>query len=310
MIVDRLTHIYVALIEEKLLYKPWKEFIMIVLRKPGKPRYDMPKVYVPITLLNMMWKVVMVVVASHITYIMEKHQLLPANHFRGQPGQTTTDMMHLLINKIKVAWCAEKVSLVLFLDIEGAFPNANLERLVHNLQKCRIPKKYASFIHNMLRDRVISLKFDRYISDPIAIDNGIGQGDPLSMVLYQYYNMDLLNIPSSKDKEAVAYVDNTFMIATGTNFQSTHHVLVDMMCKEGGVEDWSKTYSSPLKYIKLMLMNFAHSCKKLNSPTLHLLHRSIQPVDGMKYLGVVFNRNLNWKVQQAHAVEKGTKWVA
>jgi hypothetical protein len=45
MIINRLMHIYVVLIEEKLSYKPWKEFITIVLRKPGKPRYDMPKVY-------------------------------------------------------------------------------------------------------------------------------------------------------------------------------------------------------------------------------------------------------------------------
>jgi hypothetical protein len=45
MIVDRLTHIYMALIEEKLSYKLWKEFITIVLRKPRKPRYNAPKAY-------------------------------------------------------------------------------------------------------------------------------------------------------------------------------------------------------------------------------------------------------------------------
>jgi hypothetical protein len=84
-------------------------------------------------LLNTMWKVVTVVVASHITYITEKHQLLPANHFGGRPGWTTTDTMHLLVNKLKAAWHVGKVSLVLFLDIEGAFPNANPERLAYNL---------------------------------------------------------------------------------------------------------------------------------------------------------------------------------
>jgi hypothetical protein len=38
------------------------------------------------------------------------------------------------------------------------------------------------------------------------------------MVLYQYYNVDLLDIPSSKDEEAVAYVNNAFMMAMGTDF--------------------------------------------------------------------------------------------
>lgn len=59
--------------------------------------------------------------------------MLPANHFGGRPGCTTTDAIHLLTNIIKLAWRKRKVVAVLFLDIEGAFPNANPERLVHNL---------------------------------------------------------------------------------------------------------------------------------------------------------------------------------
>jgi len=60
--------------------------------------------------------------------------------------------MHLLTNKVKMAWRAGKVTAVLFLDIEGAFLNANPERLVHNLRKRRVPAAYTAFIHNMLRD--------------------------------------------------------------------------------------------------------------------------------------------------------------
>jgi hypothetical protein len=104
LIIDRLTHIYMVLLEEELLFKLWKEFITVVLRKPRKPRYDAPKAYCPIALLNTMWKVVTAVMASHITYVTEKHQLLPANHFGGRPGRTITDAMHLLVNKIKAAW--------------------------------------------------------------------------------------------------------------------------------------------------------------------------------------------------------------
>ena len=101
LIVERLMHIYQAMLEERLMYKLWKEFITVVLRKPGKPRYDMLKAYRPIALLNMMWKVVMAIIANHITYVMEKHQLLPNNHFGGCLGQTTANAMHLLTNKVK-----------------------------------------------------------------------------------------------------------------------------------------------------------------------------------------------------------------
>jgi len=182
LIVNRMLPIYKAMLERSMMYKPWKEFVTVVLRKPGKPRYDTPKAYRPIALLNTMWKVITAIIANHISYVTKKHQLLPANHFGGRPGCTTTDAMHLLTNKIKAAWRAGKVTSVLFLDIEGAFPNTNPEKLVHNLRKRRVPSKYAKFVQVMLRERITTLRFDGYVSDCILIDNGIGQGDPLSMV--------------------------------------------------------------------------------------------------------------------------------
>jgi len=309
LIVARMLPIYKAMLDKSLMYKLWKEFAMVVLRKPSKPRYDTPKAYRPIALLNTIWKVITAIIANHITYVTKKHQLLPANHFGGCPGRTTTDAMHLLTNKIKAAWRAGKVTSVLFLDIEGAFPNANPEKLVHNLRKRRVPTKYTSFVHNMLRERFTTLKFDRYVSDCIPIDNGIGQGDPLSMVLYQYYNTDLLDIPKCAEEDTVAYMDDTFMLVSGKDFQSAHCKLAAMMGRAGGVKEWSKTHSSPLKYSKLALINFAHRCKGTESPTLYLLQRTIKPVESTKYLGVIFDRNLNWKAHQAYAVEKGAKWV-
>ncbi len=205
-----------------------------------------------------MWKILSVMVASHITHLAEKHQLLPTNHFGSRPGCTTMDTLHILAHKIKEAWCGSKVTAVLFLDIEGAFLNAIPLRLIHNLRKCRIPGKYINFIECMLNDRSTSLKFDGYISEPLAIDNSIGQGDPLSMVLYQFYNVDLLDIPSGKSKDALAYVDNTIMVATAESFTEAHEILANMMSRDGGVLDWSKTHNSPLEYMKLALIDFAH----------------------------------------------------
>ena len=97
-----------------------------------------------------MWKIMSTIMADQITFITEKHQLLPSHHFGGRPGRTTTDAMHLLALRIKSAWRAGKVASVLFLDIEGAFPNAVPERLVHNLRKQKVPEKYTKFVSNML----------------------------------------------------------------------------------------------------------------------------------------------------------------
>ena len=110
ILIDRLHPIYVAMLDKNLHYDPWKTFTTVVLWKPGKPHYDVPKAYRPIALLNTMWKVLTTIVADQITFLTEKHQLLPKNHFGGCPGCTTTDAMHLLTLRIKGAWCTGNVT--------------------------------------------------------------------------------------------------------------------------------------------------------------------------------------------------------
>ena len=307
---DRLVSIYEGIFERGLMYKLWKSFTTIVLRKPGKPRYDIPKAYRPIALLNTMWKVLTAVIAEQLTHTAELHHLLPANHFGGRPGRTTTDAMHLLLTTIKSSWRAGKVTAVLFLDIEGAFPNAVPSRLTHNLRKRRVPGKIVNFVHNMLRDRITTLKFDGFNSEMIGIDNGIGQGDPLSMILYQFYNADLLDIPAEKGESAIAYVDDTLLLATAATFQEAHVKLVSMMTRTGGVDDWSQVHNSPLEYSKLALIDFAHArSTKVRSP-LVLPQREVPTTESTKYLGVIFDQNLNWKAQHARAIGKGANWTS
>ena len=310
LLAEGLMHIYKAILECRLSYKPWKTFTMVVLHKPGRPKYDIPKAYRPIALLNTMWKVLTVIMADQLTYVTEKHRLLPDNHFRGRPGCTTMDAMHLIVEIVKSSWRAGKVTVVLFLDIEGAFPNMVPLRLEHNLLKCGIPRKIVTFVHNMLQDRITTLKFDGYMSDPLQVDNSIGQGDPLSMILYQYYNADLLDIPKSKEESATAFVDDATMIASADSFPKAHEMLVNMMTRPGGVAEWSTLHNSPLEYSKLALVDFAHSCSPKERVPLQLPQKEITPSASTKYLGVIFDQNLNWKAQQVYVAGKGTAWTS
>jgi hypothetical protein len=58
------------------------------------------------------------------------------------------------------------------------------------------------------------------------IINRIGQGDPLSMVLYILYNADLLKITDDDSTEdTLGYVDDIALIALGADFvESMQHL--------------------------------------------------------------------------------------
>ena len=66
--MDRLFHIYNAMYKRNLLYKPWKQFMTVVLQKPGKLHYDILKAHRPIALLNTMWKVLMALIAGQLLW--------------------------------------------------------------------------------------------------------------------------------------------------------------------------------------------------------------------------------------------------
>ena len=310
ILTDRLWRIYTAVVAKGWYFTPWKAFTTIVLHKPGKPRYDTPKAYRPIALLNTMAKVLTSIIAEQLTFYSEKYQLLPPQHYGGRPARTTTDAIHMLVYKIKDAWRKKKVVSVLFLDIEGAFPNAVNEKLLRNMTRRRVPTKLIQFTGNLLRNRTTRLKFDDFVSEDIHIGNGIGQGDPLSMVLYQYYNADLIDIPENANEAAIAYVDDAILIAIGEDFHETHNTLSEMMTREGGAIEWSNDHNSRFEFGKLALMDFAHrNSKKVRRP-LTLLNTTLAPVANTKYLGVYLNQHLDWGTQRNYAVEKGTKWTA
>ena len=310
ILTDRLYHIYKAITNLGIYYDPWKLSTTVVLRKPGKPRYDTPKAYRPIALLNTLCKVLTALMAELMTFYTEAHQLLPAHHFGGRPGRTTSDAVHLLVHKIKDTWRKRQVTAVLFLDIEGAFPNAVTSRLLHSMRKRRLPEKLIAFAEMMLKNRYTTLRFDDYTSETVTLDNGIGQGDPLSMALYQYYNADILEIPHKPQESAEAYVDDAILTASAKSFEEAHEMLAEMMTRTGGMVEWSKSHNSSIEYSKLALIDFSHHGVKKERPPLVLPDVTVPPSPNAKYLGIILDQHLNWGPQLAQVRGKGAKWAS
>ena len=161
-----------------------------------------------------------------------------------------TDSLHLLVDTVKAAWWRRQVVSALFLDIEGAFPNVATDQLLHNLRKWRIPERYVAFIGSMLMGRQNRLKFNDYLSEWFQLDNGIMQGDPLSMILYLFYNADLLDIGCGQHEICLGYVDDLVLVAMVGNFTDTHRLLNSMITWPEGASNWSTSHNSKFEASK------------------------------------------------------------
>jgi len=284
--------------------------VTVILRKPGKPDYSVPKAYHPIALLNTTAKLLSSIVTDRASYILEAHNLLPATHFGGRPGRTTEDSLHLLESTIRNAWRQGKVVSALFLvDIEGAFPNAVTKCLIHNLRKKRLPREIVDYIEEMLKNRRTKLRFDDHTSDWFDITNGIGQGIPFSMLLYIVYDSDLVTIAKNRNELTLAFVDDMVLVAIARTFQDTHGILTDMLEREGGAYKWSADHNSRFETSKFGLVDFTLS-KTKPRPPMKIRGNVITPAPAHKFLGVIVDQELRWKEHAAYALAKGAGYAA
>lgn len=76
----------------------------MVLRKLGKDNYTIPKAYRPIALLNTIRKAIDAVIAKRLSYLVEKHQVIPQMHIGGRKLRSTEHALHSVVERIYEAW--------------------------------------------------------------------------------------------------------------------------------------------------------------------------------------------------------------
>lgn len=150
-------------------------------------------------------------------------------------------MVHVLIHHIKDAWRKEDMA--------------------------SIPLAYVQFISNLLQGQKSKLKFDDFTSQWIKINNGIGQGDPLSMIIYILYNADLIEIARKTDEDMIRYVDDAIVVAMGKTFEDTTRKIHKIMTRREGAFDWSKDYNLNFELSKLAIMHCTQSWRQRDPNT-------------------------------------------
>jgi Reverse transcriptase (RNA-dependent DNA polymerase) len=122
----------------------------LVLKKPRKPDYSSPTPWHLIILLYGMAWLLNSCQTDDVVTMCEKHNILPANHFGTRPGCATTDLIHMLTKTVKDAWHKGQVISTLFLDVKGAFPSVDINRLIPNMRNRGIPWEYMEWMERIL----------------------------------------------------------------------------------------------------------------------------------------------------------------
>lgn len=91
--------------------------------------------------------------ARRLSFLAEKHGLLPNSQFGGRPGGTTEQALLVLSSAIDKAWYKHKVVTLIAFDLKGAFNGVNKTSLDASLQARRIPLVARKWIASFISDR-------------------------------------------------------------------------------------------------------------------------------------------------------------
>ncbi|EED22644.1 reverse transcriptase, putative [Talaromyces stipitatus ATCC 10500] len=171
----------------------FRKSTIVILRKPGKPDYSDLKAYCPIALLSTIGKALESVLARRLSYLVEQYNLLLKQHIGGRRGRSCELAIHLLLEETHSAWReGSRVASGLALDAAGAFDNVNYIRLIHDLRKRQVLDDLIGWIESFLSNCRTSITLLEGNMGEFLVNTGIPQGSPLSLILFLFFNADLI----------------------------------------------------------------------------------------------------------------------
>ncbi|GFY23739.1 putative RNA-directed DNA polymerase from transposon X-element [Trichonephila clavipes] len=129
-------------------------------------------------------------VLKRLTFHLHSHNLLPEEQYGFRDGHSTTDQLLYFCQRIRDAHNRKFTNhtVVVFLDLSKAFEKVWNNFLVIKLYKMfGTGGKVLPWIYDFLRNRLIRVKFNNFLSRSFSFFQGVPQGSVLSPTLFSLY---------------------------------------------------------------------------------------------------------------------------
>ena len=194
----------------------FKEAISVIILKPKKDDYSVPKAYRPIALLNTLGKLLTKIIANRLQFDSIANNLLHAGQFGGIQKHATDDVGVLLMDFISSHRDQGLHTSVLALDIAQFFPSLSHSVMAALLQKLGFHEYIVCFITSFFSHRYTTYKWGSSLSDRFPFDFGTPQGNCLSPILSALYISLVLHHLYPHDKDSFSPIRCLFFVDDGT----------------------------------------------------------------------------------------------
>ena len=281
----------------------WQSVRIVFIPKPGKPSYDNPKSFRPISLTSFLLKTLERLVENFVSNSCLIHYPLHERQHSYQKGKSTETALHEVVQRIEKAMSFDEVCLAAFLDVEGAFDNTSFDVIGAAARNHGFPESLIAWTTSLLQQRMLNATL-KSITVQMTPVKGCPQGGVLSPLLWNLVANDLLTILNNNYFFTIGYADDFVILLVG---KFTNIVYERMQCALKLVESWCLGKKLSVNAQKSNLVLFT-KCRNLPGvKELLLFGNPIPQVDEVKYLGVILDKKLNWNAHLEDRYKRAIK---
>jgi len=218
-----------------------------------------------------------------------KHPLHRHQHAY-QAGKSTETALHSFLAQVQDSLYNKHYALACFLDIQGAFDNAqfcDVKRALKDRGVCPVICDWAS---NLLQQRAV-LGTAGTASCSALTTQGTAQGGVLSALWFVLVIDELLCRLNDQRYFTVGYSDDTTILLRGSDLGT----LCEMMqLALNSVQRWCDQSKMGISPEKTQMMLFTHKYKPVGLKTVRLAGIPFMLVNQVKYLGLYLDPKLLW----------------
>ena len=235
-----------------------------------------------------------------MVWVLESKKLLSKFQCGFRKDHSTLDHLVRFEHFIREAFARKKQVLAVFFDLEKAYDTTWKHGILTDLFDLEFRGRLPIFIQNFLSDRHFQVKSGSTFSNPYLQENGVPQGSILSPMLF---NLKINNIMKSVSNNANAslFVDDFAVYIEGKHLK---HLERSMQLCINKIQKWVAENGFKFSISKTTCVHF-HKQRIYTEPTLHLDGQAIPVKDEVKFLGLVFDKKLDFKVWVRGTVRTG-----
>jgi len=133
----------------------------------------------------------------------------------------------------------------------------------------------------------------------------VPQGSPMSPLLYMYYNAELLEVPKINEL-GLGFIDDIAYGVQGKSGKDNAERLKHMLEM---AERWRIMHGARFETTKYVLVHYTRRRNIETTTPIQIADTLIQPSQDAKYLGVIFDKQLRFKLHIQHITKKSFKFA-